>query len=63
MKKERKPICPNCKSDEFFIGFDSFVCFKCKEHYKKNQFFGTVIKTLSNQDYEIDYVLKKRGEK
>lgn len=55
---KRKPTC-ECGSDEFYIGFKTMICFICKQHYKKNQFCGTVIQCLSNQEYELDYKLEK----
>lgn len=54
-----KPKCV-CGSDEFFIGFDSFVCYICKTHYKKAQFWGTIIQTLSNADWEPSHKLERK---
>ena len=47
---EFKPKC-KCGSDLFFIADKWFTCFKCKERYSKNQFWGTVFKSISNQDW------------
>ena len=53
-----KPLC-ECGSDLFFIADNWITCFKCKERYKKSQFWGTVIQIISNQDWSESRSLVK----
>ena len=56
---EFKPKCV-CGSDEFFIATKWFTCYKCKERYNKAQFWGTVIKTISNHDWRENRILERQ---
>lgn len=50
--KVKSLTCAQCGSNEFFMGSDAILCFKCKAKYKKGWFFGTIFIPLRNAEFD-----------